>query len=121
MQSVNVDLLRQVIEVQHGAKSEFAQSVRVARWNGNPSSWDGVVHVFSIAGHPTARRAYAWSSPIAGSQSQRYFAVLQQGRIRTPAEAAKAAAAAIFAAGQPQPPRPANPAVLVNPLLLEAQ
>jgi hypothetical protein len=121
MQSVNVDLLKQVIEIQHGGKSEFAQSVRVAKWSGHPSSWDGVVHIFTLTGHPTARRAFAWSSPIAGSHSQRYFAVLQQGRVRTPAEAAKAAAAAIFAAAQPQPPKPANPAVLINPLLLEAQ
>lgn len=119
MQSVNVDLLKQAIELQHGGKSEFAQSVRVAKWNGNPSSWDGVVHIFTLAGHPTARRAFAWTSPIAGSAGQRYFAVLQQGRIRTPAEAAKAAAAAIFASTQPPPPRPATPAVLINPLLLE--
>ena len=118
MQSVNIDLLSQVIESQHVAKGIFHQSVRVARWNGSPSSWDGMVHVFNITGHPVARRAFAWSSPVAGSQGLRYFAVLQSGRIKTPAEAARAAAAAIHEWGNPQPQRQETPAVIINPLLL---
>jgi hypothetical protein len=118
MQNLNIDLLTQVIESQHGAKGVFHQSVRVAKWSGHSSSWDGMVHVFNITGHPTARRAYAWSSPIAGSQSSRYFAVLQGGRIKTPHDAAKAAAAAIHDFGAPPPPRHDSPAVIINPLLL---
>lgn len=118
MQSVNVDLLAQVIDTQHGAKGVFHQSVRVAKWNGNPSSWDGMVHVFNLSGHPSARRAFAWSSPVAGSQGTRYFAVLQGGRVKTPADAAKAAAAAIHEWGNPQPQRQETPAVIINPLLL---
>jgi hypothetical protein len=35
------------------------------------------VQVFDLAGHPTATRAYAWSSPIEGSTKRRFFAVLQ--------------------------------------------
>jgi hypothetical protein len=118
MQSVNVDLLAQVIESQHGAKGVFHQSVRVAKWNGSPASWDGMVHVFNLSGHSSARRAYAWSSPVAGSQGLRYFAVLQGGRVKTPADAAKAAAAAIHEWGNPQPQRVETPAVIINPLLL---
>jgi hypothetical protein len=118
MQSVNLDLLTQVIENQHGAKGVFHQSVRVAKWNGNASSWDGMVHVFNVSGHPTARRAFAWSSPIAGSQGSRYFAVLQSPRIKTPHDAARAAAAAIHDHGNPPPQRQETPAVIINPLLL---
>jgi hypothetical protein len=118
MQSVNFDLLSQVIETQHGVKGVFHQSVRVAKWNGNPSSWDGMVHVFKITGHPSARRAFAWSSPIAGSQGARYFAVLDSGRIKTPHDAAKAVAAAIHEWGNAQPQRKETPAVIINPLLL---
>jgi hypothetical protein len=118
MQSVDIDLLSQVIETQHGAKSVFHQSVRVAKWNGSASSWDGMVHVFNISGHPTARRAFAWSSPVAGSQGLRYFAVLQGGRIKTPSDAARAAAAAIHSASAPPPPRQQSPACIINPLLL---
>jgi hypothetical protein len=118
MQSANIDLLTQVIESQHGAKSVFHQSVRVAKWNGSPASWDGLVHVFNISGHPTARRAFAWASPVAGSQGQRYFAVLQGGRVKSASDAARAAAAAIHQWGNPQPQRQQSPAVIINPLLL---
>lgn len=118
MQSLNIDVLAQVIESQHGAKGAFHQSVKVAKWSGNPSSWDGMVHVFNITGHATARRAFAWSSPIAGSQGSRYFAVLQSNRVKTPHDAARAAAAAIHEYSTPPTPRHETPAVIINPLLL---
>jgi hypothetical protein len=51
----------------------------------------GVVHVFDLAGHPTATRAYAWSSPIEGSDKRRFFAVLHTNRINSPIEAVRAA------------------------------
>jgi hypothetical protein len=53
--------------------------------------WEGVVHVFDLTGHPTATRAYAWSSPIEGSDTRRFFAVLHQGPITGPVEAVRAA------------------------------
>jgi hypothetical protein len=34
--------------------------------------------MFDLAAHPTATRAYAWSSPIEGSTKRRFFAVLHQ-------------------------------------------
>jgi len=53
--------------------------------------WEGVVHVFDLAGHPKATRAYAWSSPIEGSDKRRFFAVLQMGAIKSPQDAVRAA------------------------------
>ena len=53
--------------------------------------WEGVVHVFDLAEHPTATRAYAWSSPIEGSTKRRFFAVLHTARINSPLEAVRAA------------------------------
>jgi len=50
-----------------------------------------VVHVFDLAGHPTATRAYAWSSPIEGSTKRRFFAVLHQPPIDSPQAAVRAA------------------------------
>ena len=46
--------------------------------------WEGVVHVFDLADHPTAARAYAWSSPISGSSKKRFFAVLHQPPVDSP-------------------------------------
>jgi hypothetical protein len=54
-------------------------------------AWEGVVHVFDLEGHPTAKRAYAWSSPIEGSEKRRFFAVLQLGAIKSPVDAVRAA------------------------------
>ena len=53
--------------------------------------WEGVVHVFDLAGHPKAMRAYAWSSPVEGSTMRRFFAVLHTERINSPTEAVRAA------------------------------
>jgi hypothetical protein len=50
--------------------------------------WEGVLHVFDLAGHPTANRAYAWSWPIEGSTKRRFFAVLHQ----PPVDSSQAAA-----------------------------
>jgi hypothetical protein len=57
--------------------------------------WDGIVHLFELADHPKAKRAYAWSSPILGGTKPRYFAVLHMGQVKGPVEAVKAASAAI--------------------------
>ena len=53
--------------------------------------WEGVVHVFDVEGHPTATRAYAWSSPVDGINKRRFFAVLHLGVIRSPQDAVRAA------------------------------
>jgi hypothetical protein len=95
MERVGLDTLAKVIESQHGGKGAFVRSVRVIKPKGDENAWDGVVHVFSLTGHPTARRAYAWAAPIQGSKAPRYFAVLHQGGVRGPGDAVTAAVAAI--------------------------
>ena len=64
--------------------------------------WEGVVHVFDLEGHPTATRAYAWSSSIEGSTKRRFFAVLHTGGIKSPADAVRAAIVAEHRAGPGQ-------------------
>ncbi len=50
----------------------------------------GVVHIIELKGHPTASRAYAWSSPIEGSTERQFFAVLNIPLITSPVEAVRA-------------------------------
>jgi hypothetical protein len=50
-----------------------------------------LVHVFDLTGHPTATRAYAWSSPIEGSTTRRFFAALHQPPVDSPQAAVRAA------------------------------
>ena len=75
----------------HGGTATFAQAVPVRETFEGATVWEGVVHVFDVARHPTATRAYAWSSPIEGSTRRRFFAVLHTERINSPPEAVRAA------------------------------
>lgn len=85
------DQLREAVENMHGGTATPAQTVPVKEtWEGK-TVWEGVVHVFDLAGHPKATRAYAWSSPIEGSAKRRFFAVLHTERIASPVEAVRAA------------------------------
>jgi hypothetical protein len=79
------------IECQHGGTATLAQSVPVKETHAGAVVWEGVVHVFDLKGHPAASRAYAWSSPIEGSDKRRFFAVLHQGPVKSPVDAVRAA------------------------------
>jgi hypothetical protein len=83
--------LREAVEKLHGGTATLAQSAPVRETFGGKPVWEGVVHVFDLAGHPTATRAYAWSSPIEESTKRRFFAALHTDRINSPLEAMQAA------------------------------
>jgi hypothetical protein len=73
---VSADQLRDVVEAQHGVPAQLVEAVPVAEsFEGKPA-WQGVVYVFSIQGHRSAGRCYAWSSPLEGSGRRRFYAVL---------------------------------------------
>lgn len=81
---IPVTELVQAIERVHGGMATLAQSVPVKETFEGATVWEGVVHIFELAGHPKATRAYAWSSPIEGSTKRRFFAVLHIGGIKSP-------------------------------------
>jgi hypothetical protein len=83
--------LREAVERMHGGSAQLAQSVPVRETFDGKTVWEGVVHVFDLTGHPTAIRAYAWSSPIEGSTKRRFFAVLHQPPVDNPQAAVRAA------------------------------
>jgi hypothetical protein len=87
----HADELAIAIESQHGGRAKLAQSVPVKEMHAGLIVWEGVVHIFDLTGHPKATRAYAWSSPIKGSDKRRFFAVLHGGAIKSPADAVRAA------------------------------
>jgi hypothetical protein len=91
LNEVSPDELKRAVESQHGGTATLAQSVWVdEQFEGKPV-WQGVVHVFDLADHPKAKRAYAWSHAIDGSAKRRFFAVLHMGPITGPLEAVRAA------------------------------
>jgi len=91
MGDLTIKELKQAVERQHGGTATFIESVPVKEAFRGQTVWDGVVHVFDLDCHPSATRAYAWSSPIEGSTKRRYFAVLHLGGIRSPQDAVRAA------------------------------
>jgi hypothetical protein len=89
--NAETDFLKITVERMHGGSATLAQSVPVRETFDGKTVWEGVVHVFDLTDHPTATRAYAWSSPIEGSTKRRFFAVLHTERINSPIEAVRAA------------------------------
>jgi hypothetical protein len=87
----NSDRLREAVEGQHGGTARFVQSVPIKEAHKGQTVWEGVVHVFDLKGHLKAKRAYAWSSPIEGSDKRRFIAVLLTGAIKSPRDAVRAA------------------------------
>ena len=91
MDSTDADSLQRAVESLHSCRAALAQTAPVReKWRGKVA-WEGVVHIFDIEGHPEAKRAYAWSSPINGTKKRRFFAVLHLGGIKSPADAVRAA------------------------------
>ena len=83
--------LRLAVEAQHGGHATFVAIEPVdERHNGKPV-WQGHVHVVDLDGHPTATRAYIWSSPVEGSSKRRFYAVLHLGPIRSTSDAVRVA------------------------------
>ena len=97
----DVSQLAQSVEAQHGGRATLVQSVPVRESFDGASVWEGVVHVFDLEGNPNATRAYAWSSPIDGTDRRRFFAVLHMGAIRSPVDAVRAAIVAEHRGAKP--------------------
>ena len=96
---VSADQLKQAVEGQHGGKAVLVDALPVKELYQGQTVWEGVVHVFDLEGHPKATRAYAWSSPVEGSDRRRFYAVLHLGGIRSPLDAVRAAIVAERRAG----------------------
>ena len=91
MSEVAPSELKRAVESQHGGTATLAQSVPVHETHEGKPVWDGVVHVFDLAGSPSgATRAYAWSYERDDGR-RRFFAVLHTGPIDSPVKAVRAA------------------------------
>jgi hypothetical protein len=88
---ISADRLKRAVEGQHGGKAVLVTKLNVKETFEGKTVWEGVVHIFDLEGNAKATRAYAWSSPIEGSDKRRFFAVLHLGGIRSPLDAVRAA------------------------------
>src|SRR5262245_77069 len=69
--------LKQVILRLHDASAKWVESVAVEEIHNGQTIWRGTVEVFDLAGHPKAKRAYAWSRADASKDRTRFVAVLE--------------------------------------------
>lgn len=90
MNEVAPDELKRAVESQHGGTATLVQAVPVREEFEGKTVWDGIVHVFDLAGHPKAKRAYAWSYERPDGK-RRFFAVLHVPPIDSPVNAVRAA------------------------------
>ncbi len=72
----DIEQFKRAIESQHGGTATFVKTKTVTEtWQGK-TVWNGAVHVFDFAGDEQAKRAYAWSEPVDGSDNRSFYAVL---------------------------------------------
>jgi hypothetical protein len=91
IEPASIESLKATVEGMHGGTATFVQAVPVREeFQGEPA-WEGVVHVFDLAGNASASRAYAWSSSLDESDKKRIFAVLHIPPIASPTDAVRAA------------------------------
>ncbi len=99
IEPADIESLKAAVEGMHGGTARLVQVVPVREEFEGAPVWEGVVHVFDLADNPSATRAYAWSSPVEGSEKRRIFAVLHIPPIDSPVEAVRAAIVAEHRAG----------------------
>jgi hypothetical protein len=83
----------------HHCQARLVQSAPVTESFRGQAVWQGEVHVFVLECDPTANRAYAWSSPIEGSNKRRFYAVLHVPPIESATDAVRAAIVAEHRSG----------------------
>lgn len=93
MVGANCEELKRALESQHGGTATLVQSVPVNGSFQGQQICDGVVHIFALTGHPTAKRIYAWSYELPDGK-RRYFAMIHSPPIKSPRAAVRAAIAA---------------------------
>jgi len=84
-----IDNLQAVIGKAHGCGSAHVESVPVHEVFRGQTVWDGVIEVFDLAGHPKAKRCYAWG--YQDGNRTRYIAVLEIPPVESALTALRAA------------------------------
>lgn len=97
-----IEELQEVIRRLHGVESKHLESVPVKETFRGQTVWEGVVEVFELIGHPSAKRLYAWSHETDDpKQSRRHVTVLHSHPIQSARDAVRAAIVQEFRSLEP--------------------
>jgi hypothetical protein len=90
MDPAGVPALIEAIRHMHGATATHVATEHVhEKAPTGETVWEGDVEVFTLAWHPSATKAYAWSEATTGTK-RRFFAVLHAGPVTGAATAVRA-------------------------------
>ncbi|MFO0938681.1 MAG: hypothetical protein U0798_19435 [Gemmataceae bacterium] len=80
--------LQAAIWTIHACESSHYESVPITEREENTVVWQGVVEVFQLKNHPTAKRCYAWkqTTPTGGNH---FVAILKISPVDSPRRAVK--------------------------------
>ena len=84
-----IERLQKAIRDLHGCDSTYLTSVPVRETFQGKTAWEGIVEVFLLAYHVTAKRAYAWSYKADNGET-RYVAVLGVPPVESALDAVRA-------------------------------
>jgi len=90
MTAESIKALQQAVEGLHHCKAKYLEKTHVTETFEGSFVWDGDVYLFDLKDHPTAKLAYAWSSPIKGSTKRKFYAVLHADPVKSAQDAVKA-------------------------------
>jgi len=86
-----IESLQAAIKRLHGCDAEYLESVAVHEVFQGKTVWDGTVEVFTIEGHPKAKKCYAWAHKEGdGDKETRYVTVLEIPPVNSPKTAVQA-------------------------------
>ena len=86
----HIQELREAIRRVHGTDATHLESVPVTEEFPGGPSWNGIVEVFELRGHPRTSKAYAWLSDSDPRRPKRPVIVLHIAPITAPVAAVRA-------------------------------
>ena len=88
--NIYLDMLSAAVQLRHPCdEAHHLASVAVTERVDEHKVWAGIIEVFELVGHPTAKLCYAWAEMTTDSERQ-FVAVLGSRLIHSPHEAVKA-------------------------------
>ena len=90
MAEITIPTITAAIRELHECDASWIGSVPVTETYQGHTVWDGTVQVYSLQGHPSATRCYAWLY-ITKDGKHRLISVLHEGPVDSPQAAVRAA------------------------------
>jgi hypothetical protein len=84
----SIERLQRVIRQLHNCDATHAGTEAVRELFRGETVWEGEVEVFTVTGHPRAKRAYAWSVNQ-GMSNEKFTAVLEIPPVKSAVDAVR--------------------------------